>query len=529
MAATPHRPRVLVADPLAEDGLARLREAADVDVRTKQPEAALVEAIGDFDALVVRSETKVTARVLEAATALRVVGRAGVGVDNIDVATATRKGILVVNAPRGNIIAAAEHAVGLLLALARNIPQADASVRRGEWQRSRYTGVEVRGKTLGVVGLGNIGSEVAKRAQGLEMEVIAYDPAVPAERAEQFNVELVGLDELFRRSHFVTIHAPLVDGTRNLVDARVLGLARPGARLVNAARGGIVDEAALYRALVDGPLAGAAADVFLNEPIGEHPLLTLPNFIATPHIAASTVEAQASVAFDVAEEVLAVLRGELPRHAVNAPSLPPEEMALLRPYAVLAERLASLHVQLEGARLTELEIEYGGELAEHDVSVVTAAAVRGVCQPFTEDRINAVNARLVARNRGLRLVERRIPASGRGERLTLRADGVELGGTVVSGEPRLTRLGPYRMDLVPEGRFLVSRHEDRPGMIGRIGTILGESDVNIASMQVGRDAPRGMAMMILTVDDPVDDVLLDRLGNVAGVSSLRYVELGGGG
>jgi len=524
------RSRILVADPLAVDGLARLRESAEVEVRTRLPEPELIEAIRGFDGLVVRSETKVTAAVLDAGTSLRVVGRAGVGVDNIDVATATRKGILVVNTPRGNIIAAAEHAVGLLFALARNIPQADASVHRGEWQRSRFTGVEVRGKTLGIIGLGNIGSEVAKRAQGLEMEVIAHDPAVAPDRAEQFNVELVSLEDLFRRSDFVTVHAPLVDGTRNLIDARVLALARPGARLVNAARGGIVDEAALYQSLADGRLAGAAADVFATEPVGENPLLTLPNFIATPHIAASTAEAQASVAFDVAEEVLAVLRGELPRYAVNAPSLPPEEMAFLRPYAVLAERLGRLHVQLEGGRVAQLEIEYQGDLAERDVSLVTAAAIRGICQPYTEERINAVNARLVARTRGLRLVERRTPqAEGGGAgRLVLRADGSELEGTVLAGEPRLTRVGPYRMDLVPAGRFLVSRHEDRPGVIGHIGTILGASDVNIASMQVGRDAPRGRAMMVLTVDDPVDQDVLDRLGQVSGMSDLRYVELDDG-
>ena len=524
------RPRILVADPLAEDGLARLREVAEVEVRTKQPEAALAEMIRGFDALVVRSETRVTAAVLEAGAALKVVGRAGVGVDNIDLATATRKGILVVNAPRGNIVAAAEHSVGLLFALARNIPQADASVRRGEWQRAKYAGVEVRGKTLGIVGLGNIGSEVAKRAQGLEMEVVAYDPAVPPERAEQFNVELVGLEDLFRRSDFVSIHAPLVDGTRNLIDARVLGLAKPGSRLVNAARGGIVDETALYRALVDGPLAGAAADVFVQEPVGENPLLTLPNFIATPHIAASTVEAQSSVAFDVAEEVLSVLRGELPRYAVNAPTLPPEEMAFLRPYAALAERLASLHVQLVSGRVGQLEIEFQGELAERDGSLVTAAAIRGICQPFTEERINAVNARLVARNRGLRLVERRLPAGGAGDpnRLTLRVDGHEMEGTVLAGEPRLTRVGAYRMDLVPEGRFLVSWHEDRPGVIGQVGTILGANDVNIASMQLGRDAPRGMAMMILTVDDPVSGAVLEQLRDVVGMSDLRYVELGDG-
>ncbi|HKF18570.1 MAG TPA: phosphoglycerate dehydrogenase [Candidatus Dormibacteraeota bacterium] len=522
------RPRVLVADELAEDGLNRLRAAADVDVRTKLPEAELVAAVAAYDALVVRSETTVTAAVLDAGPSLKVVGRAGVGVDNIDVAAATRRGILVVNAPRGNIVAAAEHTIGLLLALARNIPQADAGVKRGEWQRSLYTGVEVRGKTLGIVGLGNIGSEVAKRAQGLEMSVIACDPAVASERAEQFHVELVNLDELFQRADFITVHAPLVEATRNLIDARILALAKPTARLVNAARGGIVDEAALYRALAEGRLAGAASDVFLNEPVGENPLLRLPNFVATPHIAASTVEAQTSVAFDVAEEVVAVLRGELPRWAVNAPSLPPEELAFLRPFALLAERLASLHVQLVDARVAQLEIDYWGDLAEHDLALVTASAIKGVFQPFTEERINAVNARLVARTRGLRLVERRIPADGGGyaNRLTLRTDGHEVEGVVLAGEPRLIRVGPFGMDLVPEGRFLVSHHDDRPGVIGRIGTILGENDINIASMHVGRDAPRGRAMMMLTVDEPVGDAVLNKLRGVYGMSDLRYVELG---
>ena len=521
--------RVLVADPLAEDGLVLLRQATgSVDVRTKLPESELVEAIKEYDALVVRSETKVTERVLEAGRRLKVVGRAGVGVDNIDVTAATRLGVLVVNAPRGNIIAAAEHAIGLLLALARNIPQADAAVKRGEWQRSRYVGTEIRAKTLGVVGLGNIGSEVAKRAQGLEMEVIAYDPVVPRERAEQFNVELVSLEDLFQRADFVSVHAPLVEGTRNLIDARVLALARPGARLVNAARGGIVDEAAVYAALVEGRLAGAAFDVFAQEPLGESPLLQLPNFIATPHIAASTLEAQTSVAADVAEEVLAVLRGELPRYAVNAPALPPEELAFLRPFASLAERLASLHVQMEGGRVSQLEIEYQGELAEHDVSVVTAAAIKGLLQPFTENRINPVNARLVAAGRGLKLVERRTPRGREGypSGLVLRIDHSELAGTVLLGEPRVTRVGSFRVDLVPEGRFLVSRHEDRPGVVGQIGTILGEADVNIASMQVGRDAPREGAMMFLTIDDAVGETVLKRLAQVPGIADLRYVELG---
>jgi D-3-phosphoglycerate dehydrogenase len=519
---------VLVADALAEDGLARLRQAAEVEVRLKLTEAELTTAIGDFDALVVRSETRVTAGVLDAGGRLAVVGRAGVGVDNIDVGAATQRGILVVNAPRGNVVAAAEHTIGLLLALARHIPQADAAVKAGEWQRSRYTGVEVRAKVLGIVGLGNIGSEVARRAQGLEMDVLAFDPVLPVERAEQLNVALVSLDELFRRADFITIHAPLVEGTRNLIDARLLGLAKPGARLINAARGGIVDEAALYRALSEGRLAGAAADVFAREPVGENPLLGLPNFVATPHIAASTVEAQASVAFDVAEEVLAVLRGELPRHAVNAPAVAPEERAFLRPYETLAERLALFHVQLKGGRTSQVDIEYRGELAERDVTLVSAAAVRGLLQAFTEERINPVNARLVARQRGLRLVERRTPAAAGTDPnlITLRFDGQEMEGTVLAGEPRLTRVGPFRMDLVLEGRFLVSRHEDRPGVIGRIGTLLGQSDVNIASMQVGREVRRGGAMMVLTVDEPVDTALLARLREVPGMADLYYVEVG---
>ena len=523
--------RILVADQLAEDGLDRLRELGEVEVRTGLAEAELIEAIDGFDALVVRSQTRVTEAVLEAGKRLRVVGRAGVGVDNIDVAAATKRGILVVNAPRGNIAAAAEHTIALLLASARWIPQADASVRRGEWQRSKYTGVEIRGKTLGVIGLGNIGTEVAKRAQGLEMEVIAFDPVVPEERAEQFNVELVGLDDLLRRSDFVTVHVPLVDGTRNLIDAGRLNLRKPTARLINAARGGIVDETALAAALAGGVIAGAAADVFEREPPAESPLLALPNFIATPHIAASTTEAQTSVAFDVAVEVAAVLAGELPRYTVNAPALPPEELAFLRPFAELAERMGSLYIQLEGGRVGALEMIYEGEVAEVDNSLLTAAAVRGLLAPFTEERINSVNARLVAAGRGIRLVERRVTGSGSSSYpsvVRLRVGDFEAAGTVLFGEPRVIGIGAFRVDLVPEGRFLVSRHEDRPGVVGRFGTILGGHDINIASMQVGRDAPRGQAMMVLAVDDQVPDEVLNELRQVHGMSDLRYVELGAG-
>ena len=518
--------KILVADPLAEDGLERLRRAGEVTVVSKLDESELIRRIPDFDALVVRSETRVTASIIDAGRKLRVVGRAGVGVDNIDVTAATRKGILVVNAPRGNIVAAAEHAMALLFALARWVPQADASVRRGEWARSKFIGTEIRGKTLGVIGLGNVGSEVAKRAHGLEMDVIAYDPVVSVERAELFNVALVSLNDLLERADFVTVHVPLVDSNRNLIGAPQLALMKPTARLINTARGGIVDELALCEALQAGRLTAAAADVFANEPPGDNPLLMLPNFIATPHIGASTLEAQVSVAFDVAEEVAAVLAGDLPRFAVNAPALPPEELAYLRPFAQLTERLAGLHAQLFEGRVSTIELDFEGELAEHDVNLLVAAAIKGVVQPFTEERINAVNARLIAANRGIRLVERRSrPHSSYASLVTVRMVDHEIAGTLLMGEPRAVRIDSFRVDLIPEGRFLVSRHEDRPGVVGKVGSILGEHDVNIASMQVGRDAPRGNAMMILAVDDRVAPGVLTRLREVEGMSDLRYVEL----
>ncbi|HKV87331.1 MAG TPA: phosphoglycerate dehydrogenase [Candidatus Dormibacteraeota bacterium] len=519
-------PRILVADPLAEDGLERLRKAGEVTVVSKLREAELIERIPDYDALVVRSETRVTAPVLEAGRRLRVVGRAGVGVDNIDVPAATRKGILVVNAPRGNIVAAAEHTIALLFALARWVPQADASVKRGEWTRSKFMGTEVRGKTLGVIGLGNVGSEVAKRAHGLEMDVIAYDPVVSVERAELFNVDLVTIDELLQRADFITVHVPLVEANRDLIGMSELARMKPTARLVNTARGGIVNEDALCDALSSGAIAAAASDVFASEPPGENRLLTLPNFVATPHIAASTQEAQVSVAFDVAEEVAAVLAGDLPRFAVNAPALPPEELAYLRPFAGLTERLAALHVQLFGGRVSAIELDFEGELAEHDVNLLVASAVKGVLQPFTEDRINAVNARLIAANRGVKLIERRSRShSSYASLVTVRMQDHEIAGTVLMDELRAVRIDSFRVDLVPEGRFLVSRHSDQPGVVGRVGTILGEHDVNIASMQVGRDAPRGNAMMILAVDDRVPPEVLAKLREVAGMSDLRFVEL----
>jgi D-3-phosphoglycerate dehydrogenase len=358
------------------------------------------------------------------------------------------------------------------------------------------------------------------------MEVIAYDPVVSVERAELFNVELVSLSELLERADFITVHVPLVEANRNLIGERELALMKPTARLINAARGGIVNEAALFDALKADRIAAAAADVFENEPPGDLPLLKLPNFVGTPHLGASTVEAQVSVAFDVAEEVAAVLAGDLPRFAVNAPALPPEELAYVRPFADLTERLAAMHVQLFGERVSSIELGIEGELAEHDTNLLVASAIKGLLQPFTEDRINAVNARLIASNRGIKLVERRDRTqTSYANLVTVGVQSHEIAGTVLMGEPRTVRIDAFRVDLVPEGRFLVSHHQDRPGVVGRVGTILGEHDVNIASMQVGRDAPRGSAMMILEVDDRVTPDVLTRLRDVVGMSDLKYVEL----
>src|SRR5437879_11043365 len=359
------------------------------------------------------------------------------------------------------------------------------------------------------------------------MDVIAYDPVVSIERAELFNVELVTLDELLKRADFISVHVPLVDSNRNIIGERELSRMKPSARLINTARGGIVDEAALHSALASGRITASAADVFVTEPPGENPLLELPNFIATPHIGASTTEAQVSVAFDVAEEVAAVLAGDLPRFAVNAPALPPEELAYLRPFAELTERLAALHAQLFEGRVSVIELDCEGELAEHDVNLLVAAAITGLLQPFTEERINAVNARLIANSRGIKLVERRSRSrSSYASLVTVRMQGHEIAGTLLMGEPRAVRIGSFRVDLVPEGRFLVSRHEDRPGVVGRVGSILGEHAVNIASMEVGRGARRGNAMMILAVDDRVAPEVVSRLREVGGMSDLRYVELG---
>jgi D-3-phosphoglycerate dehydrogenase len=523
--------RILVADPIAEDGVTRLRTAGQVDVATGLSKEELIARIGEYDALVVRSETKVTADVFAAATRLRVVGRAGVGVDNIDLDAATRHGVLVLNAPTGNTLAAAEHAIAMMCALARNVAAADASMHGGRWERGKFMGFELREKVLGLLGLGKIGFEVARIAgQGLQMRVIAHDPLVAAERAEQAGVELVDLDTLVRQSDVLSVHVPLTDQTRGVINAKRLRQMKPGARVLNVARGGIIDEQALADALADGHIAGAAIDVFTKEPPPpDNPLLSAPNLVLTPHLGASTVEAQVNVAFDVADQIAAVLSGGAARYAVNAPVILPEEMAELAPYLDLAGKMGQLAAQLGPAQLRRVVCTYTGELADRETIVLTAEAMRGLLAPFTEDRVNAINAKTVARSHGIEVEERKSTRStDYATSMSLKVEGTQtlaITGTLLGGEPRITRIDDLRVDMRPEGIYLVDTHHDHPGVVAAVATLLAKNDINIAGMELGRNEKRGLAVMLMQIDEPASDALLEELRVNAGLETIRQVRL----
>ena len=402
---------VLVCDPIAEDGITLLKRfGAEVDVRTGLTADELRAAVDSYEALIVRSETHLTREVIEAAGKLQVIGRAGIGVDNIDVQAATEKGVVVVNAPTGNIISAAEHTIALILTLARHIPEANASLKGGRWERKRFLGLEVRGKTLGIIGLGQVGSEVARKARGLEMRVVAHDPFVPDERARSLGVELISLEELLRESDFLTIHTTLTEGTRHLIGEEELRQMKPTARIINTARGGIVDEGALDAALKDGRLAGVALDVFETEPLTSHPLFENDKAVVTPHLGASTAEAQERVAVDVAEQIIAVFKGEPAQYAVNAPLISPETYTYLAPYVPVASKTGSLAVQLYEGQMGKIEVDYSGEIAQHDVTPLKAAIVGGLLAPISEEHVNVVNVDVVVQRRGMEMTEVRSPS-----------------------------------------------------------------------------------------------------------------------
>jgi D-3-phosphoglycerate dehydrogenase len=528
--------RILVAESIAPEGIEALGTHHEVDVRPGLSPDQLREAIAPYDALVVRSQVAVDAALIGAGTHLQVIGRAGVGVDNVDLEAATRAGITVVNAPTGNTIAAAEHTIGLLFAVARRIAGADASVRRGEWTRAAFQGVQLRGRTLGIVGLGKIGMAIADRVRALEMAIIGVDPYVAPEQAALHGIEIVELPQLLERADVLTVHVPLTRATTGLIDARAIARMRPGAILLNVARGGIFDEAAVAGALHDGRLGGAGIDVFEHEPPIGSPLLDAPNVVLTPHLGASTAEAQVAVAEEVAGQVLDVLEGRGARYAVNAPLLSPESARTIGPYVPLAEILGRFFAQLARAGVRTLTLELAGELAEADAAPLTAAVLRGLLETVTTERVNLVNAGILARARGISVVERKTPDAGTfSSLLTLSGSvggrDVAVAGTVADGgsepgEARLVRLNGYRLDMAPVDTMLITRHHDQPGTIGRLGALLGRADVNISAMHLARSAPRADALMILALDDDVSPELEAAIRAEDGVEDLWTIRLG---
>ncbi len=525
-------PKVLVCDPIAEDGVKALEEfGAQVDVRLGMSPQELISAIGEYDAVVVRSETKITAEAIAAANSLQIIGRAGIGVDNIDVDAATQRGILVVNAPTGNIISAVEHTIALMLALARNIPQANASLKGGKWDRKRFMGVELRGKTLGIIGLGQVGSEVARRARGLEMQVVGYDPFLPEERARVLGVKMIPLEDLLRQSDFIGVHTTLTEGTRGLIGGEQLAMMKPTARIINTARGGVIDEKALYQAVEEGRIAGAAVDVFVKEPAVGNKLTESDRIVVTPHLGASTAEAQERVAVDVAEEIIAHLKGEPVRYAVNAPLIPPETLSFLAPYVDVAVKTGLFAQQLCEGQLRDVQIEYAGEISQHDVALLKVAVIRGLLSSISEEPVNIVNANLIAQRRGLRIVEHKGPSHEIysnlvGVRLATSVGETTVSATLADDGPHVVLVNDYWVDIPPsEGYLLVCENEDRPGMIGAVGTILGDFNVNISFMNVGRHERRGSALMVLALDEALTGEQLKKVKEIPGIFSARLVRL----
>ncbi len=525
------RYRVLVADGLGEAGLARLRQHAEVEVARGLSEDELCRRIGGVHALVVRSRTRVTRRVLECAPELRVVARAGVGVDNIDVEAATRAGVLVINTPESSVRATAEHTLALLLSLCRNVPQAHASLQQGEWKRDAFVGTEVYGKTLGIVGLGRIGTEVARLGRALGMRVVAFDPYVGEERAAHLGVELVTLARLLEESDFVSLHVPLTPQTRHIIGPEEIRRMKRGARLVNCARGGLVDEAALLEALEEGHLAGAALDTFVEEPPQDLRLVRHPKVVATPHLGASTQEAQEAIGVEVAEQILQALEGRLPRGAVNVAAFRSELWDRLSPHLELARVLGSLLRQLSPGPVHAVEVRLEGELSQVEASPLVASVLVGLLGGITDQTVNLVNSTLLASERGIRVVESRQETSEDFASLMRVVAQTPKGAFLLAGtlfgrrEPRIVMIGEYRIDLGLSPYMLFAWNTDRPGMIGQVGTVLGRYGVNIAGMHLGRESRGGVAVMVLTLDDPVPTAAVEEIRSLNGIYDVKVAEL----
>jgi D-3-phosphoglycerate dehydrogenase / 2-oxoglutarate reductase len=512
--------KILVAEPLAKQGLEILKAPGhQVDEKIGLTPEQLAEAIGEYDALLVRSQVKVTADIIARATRMVVIGRAGVGVDNVDLEAATKAGIVVVNAPTGNTISAAEQTIALMLAVARKTAAADASMRRGEWKRNLYTGVELRGRTVGVIGLGKIGMAVADRCRGLEMNVIGFDPYVTAEQAAMHGIAFADIDTIIEKADVLTVHVPGGKATKGMIGADQIAKMKPGVMLINVARGGIYDEAAVAQALADGKVAGAGFDVFDPEPIAaDNPMLTAPNTTLTPHLGALTQEAQLRVAEEACEQVVDVLAGRSARYAVNAPLLTPETSRAIAPYLPLTVTLGRFAAQYLRGGVNKLTVDVAGEIADHNTSQLAAAALRGVLEDATTERVNLINAAFLAKNRGIAVEERKTADAGTYASLvtlTVENDSgtAVLAGTIANGEPRLVRIDDSWIDMAPTALMVMTRHQDKPGTMGRIGLLLGEANVNISSMTLARQESRHDALMLLAVDDEVPAEIAAALKN----------------
>jgi len=524
--------KVLITDDVSEEGIEILRKEAQVDVKVGLEPEEIIAVIGDYEALMVRSQTMVKADIIEAGKKLQVIARAGVGIDNVDVEAATRCGVVVVNAPTGNTVSAAEHAIALLLASARNIPQANEVLKTGAWRRNDFMGTELRGKTLGIIGLGNVGSEVAKRAQGFEMRLLGNDPLVSEEYAKKLQVELVDVKQLLRESDFITLHLPLTPQTRGMIGARELALCKPSVRIINCARGGLIDEEALVKAIKEKKIAGAAIDVFEKEPITESILFGEDNIIVTPHLGASTTEAQVLAARDVAEQIVDVFRGQPARSAINVPYIPSETMTALAPYMKLATTLCKLVYKLSEGQAKTIRIKYDGDITNYDTNALKAAVVGGLLEGISEERVNIVNCNLIAAKRGLTVIEGKKAtcenyASLLTVEITTNREACAVAGTVMHDESHIVRVNDYWLDIVPVpgSYFLFIDHHDRPGCIGAIGKITGDADINISSMHLGRLKPRGQALLVLTLDEPLPEEQQQQILAIPDVYSVKLVEL----
>ena len=521
--------KILAADGISAQGIDLLKNEFVVDVRDKISADELLEIIGEYDALMVRSASKVTAEVIERAINLKIIGRAGVGVDNIDIPAATARGIIVINSPGGNTIAATEHTFAMMMSVSRKIPIANETMQRGEWNRKEYVGVELKGKTLGVIGLGRIGMGVAKRALAFEMNVVGYDPYVNEERASELGIKVVELEDLIKNSDFITVHMPLTPDTKNMISMNEMKKMKSNVRLINCARGGIINEDDLAQAIKEGIVAGAAIDVFVEEPIKkDHPLIGLKNVVLTPHLGASTVEAQIGVSLDVSKGILAALKGEPVLNAVNLAPVSQQVMQIISPYLNLAERLGCTICSLAEGPIKKIEVTYNGEITEVNTNLLTTAIVKGMLNPVLEKEVNYVNAPMFAKSRGIKITEvKEKEAENFHNLITVKAQAggktCSVKGTLFGNEGRIVEINKFRIDVDPHSRILICPHINRPGVIGTVGTMMGKHGINISSMSVGTTVIKGTSLMVLTIDNDISAEVLEEFKSLDVIFDAKLV------